>query len=80
MVEVINNPGPANNNEGSSAGWMVAIIILIIVAGGLAWFLWRGAGAAPAAAPEGGTNIQVEVPTPQVPGPEGGGGASGGAQ
>jgi hypothetical protein len=75
MVEVINNsPGPARDE--SSSGWAVAVVILIIVvAGGLAWFFWRGGAAPQAPNPQ---NIQIEVPTPQIPTP--GGTESGGAQ
>ena len=54
MATIVNTPGGSNGEGG--AGWAVAVVVLIVVLIG-AFLLW-GRG--------GGTNIDVNVPTPDV--------------
>ena len=65
MATIINTPSPervvAVDRASDSSGWAVAVVILIavIALGAWAWVHYRGT----AAAPSGGTNINVTLPT-----------------
>lgn len=67
MVTVINSPSPVEKTTtierttDSGAGWAVAVVILlvVIVAGAYLWVHYHRASAA---APSGGTNINVTLP------------------
>ncbi|MEK7068703.1 MAG: hypothetical protein AAB964_02720 [Patescibacteria group bacterium] len=64
MATVINNPG-TTSTEDSSAGWAVALVVLaaVIIAG---LFVWPGF-VRQSAAPAGGANINVTLPSGDTP-------------
>jgi hypothetical protein len=72
MTTVVNTP---NSDSGGAGGWIVAGIVIVVVAL-VAIFVWPGFGrgsaapAAPAAleAPAVPTEINVQLPTPDVGG------------
>jgi len=75
MATIINNPSGSGDGDssGSALGMIVGIIvILLIVVLFFVYFLPMIRGNAPATAPEGTTNINVQVPNPVNPGTNGG--------
>lgn len=63
MATIVNNPG--SDSGASAAAWMVGIIALVAVVL-IALFVWPGFAAQNTQAPS--TNINVQVPTPDVGG------------
>lgn len=65
MATIINNPTPERavlvEGSDSGAGWAVAIIILLAVIG-IGAYAWVRYHPGSAAAPSGGTNINVQLP------------------
>ncbi|HYF12756.1 MAG TPA: hypothetical protein VD928_00425 [Candidatus Paceibacterota bacterium] len=67
MATVVNNPSGTversiDRGEDTSAGWAVAVIVLLVVLAVGGFLFARYFNAAPAATPNGGTNIDVTVP------------------
>jgi len=74
MATIVNNPG--SGSEGGSGGWMIAAVLIIAVVL-IAIFVWPGfgrGGAAPsipaASIPAAPTEINVQLPTPDIGGGE----------
>ncbi|MSR70899.1 hypothetical protein EXS62_02570 [Candidatus Kaiserbacteria bacterium] len=65
MATIINNPPErvVAVDGADSSGWAIAVIILLVVVAGGA-YAWMRYHPGTAAAPSGGTNINVTVPTP----------------
>jgi hypothetical protein len=63
MADTVINT-PSRNDESSALGWIVALIVVLAVI--VAGFVWvrRDVGV-----PNTGTNINVEVPTTDIPTP-----------
>ncbi|HRH55304.1 MAG TPA: hypothetical protein PK609_00340 [Candidatus Paceibacterota bacterium] len=65
MATVVNNPGSGDNGAG---GWILAVGLLIVIAL-IAIFVWPGYGNGGGNTPA--TQVNVEVPTPDMGGSEG---------
>jgi hypothetical protein len=85
MATIVNNPSGTErvvererlvDNGSDGAGWAVAIIILVAVIA-VGAYLWTQYQGSPAPADNGGTNIEVNIPTPGGPTPEAGGASNG---
>lgn len=59
------------SQDNGAAGWAVAVITLLaVIVGGVVWYRYHGAEAAPAQSPS--TNINVSIPTPTSGGTQSG--------
>ena len=71
MATIVNNPPPervvAVDGGDSGAGWAVAVVLLLAVVG-IGAYAWTRYNPGSAAAPSGGTNINVQLPA--VPAPD----------
>lgn len=66
MATIVNNPN--SGNEGGSGGWIIAGVLIIAIVL-IAIFVWPGFGkGGGTAAP---TQVNVEIPTPDMGGGEG---------
>lgn len=66
MATIVNNPGGGSDN--GSGGWIIAGVLVIAVVL-IAIFVWPGFGNG-GAAPAAPTEVNVEIPTPDIGGGE----------